>query len=89
MIDRLGLEKGDRVGVYSPNNAEWLLLQMATARAGLILVNVNPGFRRDELAFCMKKVGIKTLVMPESHKGSNYVDIFEQAVTGWNGSKII
>jgi len=74
LMDRLGLEKGDRVGVYSPNSAEWTLLQMATARAGLILVNVNPSFKSDELAFCMKKVGIKTLVMPESHKTSNYVD---------------
>jgi fatty-acyl-CoA synthase len=40
----LGLQKGDRVGVYSPNNAEWALLQMACARADLVLVNVNPAF---------------------------------------------
>jgi fatty-acyl-CoA synthase len=50
---------------------------MATARAGLILVNVNPAFRSDELEYCLKKVGIKTLVLAESFKKSNYVEIVQ------------
>jgi fatty-acyl-CoA synthase len=52
----LGLEKGDRVGIYSPNNVEWVLTQYACARADLILVNVNPAFQSDELLFCLNKV---------------------------------
>jgi acyl-CoA synthetase (AMP-forming)/AMP-acid ligase II len=60
-----GLQKGDRVGIYSPNNYEWTLMQMACARANLVLVNVNPAFQADELAFCLNKVGVKMLVMAD------------------------
>ena len=69
----LGLQKGDRVGIYSPNYAEWTLMQMACARTGVILVNVNPAFQSDELAFCLNKVGVKVLFMAEQFKKSNYV----------------
>ena len=76
----LGLEKGDRVGIYSPNKAEWTLLQFAAARADLILVNVNPAFQQNELKYCLQKVGIKTLVMSERFKSSDYVKIMRDIV---------
>src|SRR6185295_10550105 len=55
----LGLEPGDRVGIWSPNNAEWLITQFATAKAGLILVNINPSYRLAELEYALNKVGCK------------------------------
>ena len=72
--------KGDRVGIYSPNNSEWMLLQMACARANLILVNVNPAFQASELKYCLQKVGVKTLVTAESFKASNYIEIINNAI---------
>ena len=59
----LGLERGDRVGIWSPNTAEWTLTQFATAKAGLVLVNVNPAYRRSELEYAMNKVECKALVL--------------------------
>ncbi len=76
----LGLQKGDRVGIYSPNCAEWTIVQMACARADLILVNVNPAFVADELAFCLSKVGVKVLIMADSLKKMNYVEILRNAL---------
>ncbi len=76
----LGLQKGDRVGIYSPNKAEWTVLQFAAARADLILVNVNPAFQQSELKYCLQKVGIKTLVMSERFKSSDYVKIVKDVV---------
>ncbi len=68
----LGLEPGDRVGIWSPNNAEWVLTQFATARAGLILVNVNPAYRLAELEFALNKVGCRALVTATAFKSSDY-----------------
>lgn len=76
----MGMQKGDRVGIYSTNNAEWTLLQFACARANLILVNINPAFQASELSYCLKKVGIKMLVTAESFKGSNYIQIINNAI---------
>ena len=76
----LGLQKGDRVGIYSPNKAEWTLLQFAASRADLILVNVNPAFQQSELKYCLQKVGIKTLVIAERFKSSDYVKIVKDVV---------
>ena len=59
----LGLERGDRIGIWSPNNHEWTLVQFATAKAGLVLVNVNPAYRRAELEYAMNKVECKALVL--------------------------
>jgi len=50
---RLGLEPGDRIGIWSPNNFEWVLTQFATAKAGLVLVNINPAYRRAELEYAL------------------------------------
>ena len=68
----LGLEPGDRVGIWSPNNAEWVLTQFATAKAGLILVNVNPAYRLAELEYALNKVGCRALVTATAFKSSDY-----------------
>jgi len=68
----LGLRPGDRIGILAPNNAEWIVAQYATARAGLILVNINPAYRQDELSFALRSVGCKALITAERFKGSDY-----------------
>ncbi len=68
----LGLEKGDRVGIWAPNCAEWTLVQFATARIGVILVNVNPAYRTHELAYAIQQSGLRLLVAAESFKTSDY-----------------
>ena len=69
----LGLEKGDRVGIWAPNCAEWAYLQFATARLGVILVNINPAYRANELAYALNQSGVRMLVMAQSFKTSDYV----------------
>ncbi|HEV2548881.1 MAG TPA: AMP-binding protein [Stellaceae bacterium] len=69
----LGLEPGDRIGIWSPNNAEWVVTQFATAKAGLILVNINPAYRLSELDYALNKVGCKALVTSDHFKTSDYV----------------
>ncbi len=71
----LGLMPGDRVGIWAPNCSEWALTQFATARAGLVLVNVNPAYRRSELEYALNKVGCKALVLAPALKTSNYLAI--------------
>jgi fatty-acyl-CoA synthase len=73
----LGLKRGDRVGIWSPNKAEWTLIQFATAKAGMILVNINPAYRISELEYTLNKVQISALVAAESFKTSDYVAIVE------------
>ncbi|XP_028401856.1 acyl-CoA synthetase family member 2, mitochondrial-like isoform X2 [Dendronephthya gigantea] len=68
----LGLKRGDRVGIWGPNVEEWILTQFATAKAGLILVNINPAYRAAEAHYALKKVGCKALVSVSSHKTSDY-----------------
>ena len=76
----LGLERGDRVGIWSPNNSEWILTQFATAKAGLVLVNVNPAYRRAELEYAMNKVECKALILAPALKTSNYLEIVQDLV---------
>jgi fatty-acyl-CoA synthase len=71
----LGLEPGERIGIWSPNCAQWAVTQYATAKAGLILVNINPAYRPQELEYCLNKVGCSALVMAARFKGSNYIDM--------------
>jgi fatty-acyl-CoA synthase len=73
----LGLEPGDRVGIWSPNKAEWAVTQFAAARAGLILVTVNPAYRLSEVEYTINKVGVKVLVCAERLKTSDYVGMIE------------
>src|SRR5919199_2704687 len=63
----LGIEPGERVGIWSPNCAEWVLLQYATARAGAILVNVNPAYRTSELEYALRQSGCRLLVSAREH----------------------
>src|SRR2546421_12841307 len=74
----LGLEVGDRVGMWSPNCAEWVLVQYATAKAGLILVNINPAYRTSELAYALGQSGCRLLVAASSFKDSDYAAMIEQ-----------
>jgi fatty-acyl-CoA synthase len=69
----LGLRPGDRIGIWSPNKAEWVITQFATAKAGLVLVNINPAYRLHELEYALNKVGCRALVTATSFKSSNYV----------------
>jgi fatty-acyl-CoA synthase len=75
----LGLGPGDRVGVWATNCAEWVYLQLGCARAGLVQVNVNPAYRAHELAYVLKKSGMKALVLRTSDARSNYREILENA----------
>jgi len=59
----LGVGRGDRVGIWAPNRAEWLYVQFGTARIGAILVNINPAYRTSELEYALNKVGCKALIM--------------------------
>ena len=68
-----GLKPGDRVGIWAPNCAEWVIVQFATAKAGLILVNINPAYRVPELDYALNKVGCAALILAPSHKSSDYV----------------
>jgi len=72
---RLGLEPGDRIGIWSQNNMEWALTQFATAKAGLVLVNINPAYRRSELEYALNKVGCRALILSPAFKTSNYLEM--------------
>ncbi len=81
-----GIEKGDRVGIWAPNCAEWTITQYATAKIGAILVNVNPSYRTHELSYAVNQSGLRMLVSAESFKTSDYrsmVDeVWEKVSTG-------
>ena len=68
-----GLRPGDRIGIWSPNCAEWVVAQFATAKAGLILVNINPAYRSVELQYALEKVGCRALITATSFKSSDYL----------------
>jgi fatty-acyl-CoA synthase len=72
-----GIEKGDRVGIWAPNCAEWVLVQYATAKIGAILVNINPAYRTHELAYALRQSGIRLLVSATEFKTSDYVAMIE------------
>ncbi|XP_043855481.1 medium-chain acyl-CoA ligase ACSF2, mitochondrial isoform X2 [Dromiciops gliroides] len=74
----IGLKKGDRLGMWGPNSYEWVLMQIATAQAGIILVSVNPAYQSQELKFCLRKVGCKAIVFPTKFKTQNYYNILKQ-----------
>jgi fatty-acyl-CoA synthase len=76
----IGFQKGERIGVWSTNNIEWLLLQMATARIGAVLVNINPAYRPRELAYALKRSEVEGLFVIPSFKTSDYVAMLIEAV---------
>ncbi|WP_308257977.1 AMP-binding protein [Pseudonocardia lacus] len=73
-----GVRKGDRVGIWAPNQAEWTLTQYATAKIGAILVNINPAYRTHELEYVLNQAGISVLVAAPSFKTSDYAAMIEQ-----------
>lgn len=73
----LGIASGDRLGVWSPNRYEWIVLQLAAARIGAILVTVNPAYRTSEVEYALKKVQCKGLVVSREFKTSNYYQMLE------------
>jgi fatty-acyl-CoA synthase len=83
----LGLTPGDRIGIWSPNNAEWVITQFATAKAGLILVNINPSYRTFELDYALNKVGCKALIAADSFKTSDYIGMLRELMPEIAGSR--
>jgi fatty-acyl-CoA synthase len=84
-VDRLaagllgaGMRRGDRLGVWSPNCAEWVLVQYATAKLGVILVNINPAYRTSELAYALAQSGCRMVIAAKSFKSSDYVAMLDQ-----------
>jgi fatty-acyl-CoA synthase len=71
----LGLVPGERLGIWSPNNTEWVLTQYATAKIGVILVNINPAYRTSELEYALKQSGCRILIAAPSFKTSDYVSM--------------
>src|SRR6478609_4104878 len=87
----LGLEPGERVGIWSPNNAEWVVTQLATAKAGLILVNINPAYRLAELEYALNKVGCRALVTATAFKSSDYLAMLTELapeLAGYHGGRL-
>ena len=78
----LGLEPGERIGIWAPNCAEWTVTQFAAARAGLILVTINPAYRATEAAFTIAKAGLAALVFAERFKTSDYAAIVAEIAPG-------
>src|ERR1700747_1563444 len=76
----LGLEPGDRVGIWSPNCAEWTIAQFATAKAGLILVTLNPAYRMSELEHVLRAVGCRALITAARFKSSDYIAMIHELV---------
>ncbi|HEY9097103.1 MAG TPA: AMP-binding protein, partial [Hydrogenophaga sp.] len=80
---RQGLSPGDRVGIWSHNNAEWVLMQLATAQVGLVLVNINPAYRTSEVEYALNKVGCKLLVTMARFKTSDYLGMLRELAPEW------
>ncbi len=78
-----GLAPGDRVGIWSHNNAEWVLMQLATAQVGLVLVNINPAYRTAEVEYALNKVGCKLLVSMARFRTSDYLGMLRELAPEW------
>ncbi len=76
----LGVGKGERVGIWSPNNVEWLVTQFATAKIGAILVNINPSYRIFELEYALKQSGVKYLILATGFKKLDYVSMVYELI---------
>ncbi|XP_007259399.2 medium-chain acyl-CoA ligase ACSF2, mitochondrial [Astyanax mexicanus] len=78
----LGLKKGDRLGMWGPNTYEWVVIQYATAKAGIIMVSVNPAYQLQELEYALRKVQCKAIVCPTQFKTQKYCDMLRQLCPG-------
>ncbi|KAB7505739.1 Acyl-CoA synthetase family member 2, mitochondrial [Armadillidium nasatum] len=74
----LGFKRGDRIGIWGPNSYEWYLMEFAAAKAGLILVNINPSYRSGELKYCLNKVSVKGIVCATKFKTSDYYKMLNE-----------
>ncbi|XP_067626068.1 medium-chain acyl-CoA ligase ACSF2, mitochondrial [Eurosta solidaginis] len=74
---KLGLKQGDHVGIWAPNNMHWYLTMLGAARAGLVSVGINPAFQAPEVDYCLKKVKVKAVIMPETFKKQRYYEIIQ------------
>ncbi len=83
----LGLEQGDRLGIWAPNCAEWCIVQFATARIGVILVNINPAYRLSELEYALKQAGCRWLVCADAFKTSDYHAMLAELLPELAGSE--
>ncbi|WP_434628561.1 AMP-binding protein [Chromobacterium sp. CV08] len=84
---RLGLNPGERVGIWSQNRVEWVLMQFAAAKAGLVLVNINPAYRRAELEYALNKVDCRALVLAPGFKSSDYVGMVRELAPELDGCR--
>ena len=84
----LGFAPGERMGIWSPNNSEWVLTQFATAKAGLILVNINPAYRLHELKYVLNKVGCRGLILAASFKTSDYLAMIRETCPELDHAKL-
>jgi fatty-acyl-CoA synthase len=82
----LGIEPGDRIGIWSPNNAEWAITQFATAKIGAVLVNINPAYRLAEVEYALNRVGCKALVTADGFKTSNYISMLRELAPEIDGN---
>jgi len=82
----LGLAPGDRIGIWSPNNAEWVITQFATAKAGLIMVNINPAYRTYELEHALNKARCKALITAERFKTGDYLGMLRELMPEIEGA---
>src|SRR5438552_1194269 len=73
-----GVRTGDRVGVWSPNRSEWVVLQYATARVGAILVNINPAYKTAELSYVLQQSGISLLLLAKAFRSADYVGMLDE-----------
>lgn len=83
----IGLKKGDRIGIWSPNNAEWVIVQFATCKMGAILVNINPAYRLHELEYALNQSGCSALIIAPEFKSSNYTKMMYELAPELKDSK--
>jgi len=74
----LGVQKGDRVGIWSPNRFEWVVAQYATARVGAVLVNINPAYKTSELEYALRKCGVSVLLLARNFRKADYVGMLAE-----------
>src|SRR5262249_34135040 len=79
---QLGADAGDRVGIWSANSVKWVICQLATAKIGAILVNINPAYKLAELEYALKQSGVKILVFSRGHKADEYISMLEELAPG-------
>ncbi len=77
---QMGLQKGERIGIWSPNRTEWTITQFATSKLGVILVNINPSYRLHELEYVLAQSGCRGLVMAPAFKSSNYTEMIQTLI---------